>query len=302
MGRQADANAFVPLPVRDGVAPSYLWLDDAAPGPALAFLSARFPDVAPETWRDRMARGDVVDAAGASLAPDSLLRRGMRLWYYRELAAETPIPFEEQIVHLDEHLVVVDKPHFLPTTPGGRFLHESLLVRLKNRLGETQLTPIHRLDRETAGVVIFSRREDSRGAYQSLFQKRSVAKVYEALAAPLPGRTFPFTYLSRIEPGTPFFRMQEVAGEPNSETLIDVAGMRGDAALYRLAPRTGRQHQLRVHMAAIGAPILNDVFYPEALPCKGDDFAQPLKLLARAIAFDDPLSGQRRSFESTRTL
>ena len=238
MGRQADANAFVPLPVRDGVAPSYLWLDDAAPGPALAFLSARFPDVAPETWRDRMARGDVVDAAGAPLAPDSLLRRGMRLWYYRELAAETPIPFEEQIVHLDEHLVVVDKPHFLPTTPGGRFLHESLLVRLKNRLGETQLTPIHRLDRETAGVVIFSRREDSRGAYQSLFQRRSVAKVYEALAAPLPGRTFPFTYLSRIEPGTPFFRMQEVAGEPNSETLIDVAGMRGDAALYRLAPRT----------------------------------------------------------------
>ena len=302
MGKQADANAFVPLPVRDGVAPSYLWLDDEAPGPALAFLVARFPGVAPQAWLERMARGEVVDGAGAALAPGSILRRGMRIWYYRELEAETPIPFQEQIIHLDEHLVVVDKPHFLPTTPGGRFVRESLLVRLKNRLGEAQLTPIHRLDRETAGVVIFSRREGTRGAYQQLFQKRSVAKVYEALAAPLPHLRFPFTHASRIEPGTPFFRMQEVAGEPNAETLVDLIGMQGEHARYRLAPRTGRQHQLRVHMAALGAPIVNDAFYPDALPCKGDDFAHPLKLLARSIAFDDPVTGQRRRFDSTRVL
>ncbi len=302
MGRQAEANAFVPLPVRDGVAPSYLWLDEQTPGAALDFLAARFPDVGRDAWTDRMARGEVVDAAGTALAPASVLQRGMRIWYYRELQAETPIPFEEHILHLDAHLVVVDKPHFLPTTPGGRFLHESLLVRLKHKLGEAQLTPIHRLDRETAGVVIFSRRADSRGVYQSLFQQRSVSKVYEALAAPLPGRAFPFTHTSRIEQGTPFFRMQEVAGEPNSETLIDMIGMQAEAALYRLAPRTGRQHQLRVHMAAIGAPIVNDSFYPHALPCKGDDFAHPLKLLARAIAFDDPLTGERRQFASTRVL
>jgi len=302
MGRQADANAAVPLPLRDGVAPSYLWLDEAAPGPALAYLVARFPDVGESAWRGRMARGEVVDAGGAALLPGSTLRRGGRIWYYRELDAETPIPFEERILFRDEHLLVVDKPHFLPTTPGGRFLHESLLVRLKNKLGVAQLAPIHRLDRETAGVVMFSQREDSRGAYQSLFQKRSVDKVYEALAAPLPGRRFPFIHRSRMVDGTPFFRMREAAGEPNSETLIDVIDMREGAALYRLQPRSGRKHQLRVHMAALGAPIFNDAFYPDALPCKGDDFANPLKLLARAIAFDDPLSGQRRRFESARTL
>ncbi len=302
MGRQADANAVVPLPLRDGVAPSYLWLDDAAPGAALPFLAARFPDVGDAVWRARMARGEVVDGAGRALAPDSLLLRGMRIWYYRELEAEPVIPFEEQILFQDQHLLVVDKPHFLPTTPGGRFLHQSLLVRLKRKLGMAQLTPIHRLDRETAGVVVFSTCEDSRGAYQSLFQQRRVEKVYEALAAPLPQLRFPLTHRSRIEKGTPFFRMQEVAGEANSETLVEVVEVVGKLARYRLHPRSGRQHQLRVHMMALGAPILNDLFYPDVLPVGEDNFERPLKLLARSIAFDDPVSGQRRHFDSTRVL
>jgi len=302
MGRQAQANARVPLPVRDGVAPSYLWLDETPQSRALAFLAARFPDVGEAAWRERMLRGDVVDGTGAALAPDSELKRGGRIWYYRELEAETPIPFAEQILFRDDHLLVVDKPHFLPTTPSGRFLHETLLVRLKNKLGLEQLTPIHRLDRETAGVVIFSHREDSRGAYQSLFQKRSVQKEYEALAGPMPGRVFPFVHRSRMVDGTPFFRMEEAPGEPNSETEVDVIETRGAQVLYRLRPHTGRKHQLRVHMCALGAPIQNDAFYPVALPCKGDDFANPLKLLARSIAFDDPLSGERRMFASARTL
>jgi tRNA pseudouridine32 synthase/23S rRNA pseudouridine746 synthase len=300
MVRQADAS--IPLPVRDGVAPSYMWVQDQVPGPALAYLLARFDDVLESTWRSRMARGEVIDGGGVVLGPDSVLRRGLRIWYYRELDDETPIPFEEQILYRDDHLLVVDKPHFLPTTPGGRFLHESLLVRLKHKLGEQQLIPIHRLDRETAGVVLFSLREESRGAYQSLFQQRSVEKVYEALAGPMPGRQFPFIHRSRMVEGTPFFRMEEADGEPNSETLVDVIEERGAARLYRLQPRTGRKHQLRVHMAALGAPILNDAFYPVALPIREDDFLNPLKLLARAIAFDDPLSGERRRFESGRAL
>ena len=290
------------LPVRSGVAPSYMWVQDEAPGPALAYLLARFADVTEATWRSRMARGEVIDGAGLVLGPESPLRRGQRIWYYRELDDETPIPFEEQILFRDEHLLVVDKPHFLPTTPGGRFLHESLLVRLKLKLGEEQLIPIHRLDRETAGVVLFSLREETRGAYQSLFQQRSVEKVYEALAAPMAGRQFPFIHRSRMVEGTPFFRMEEAAGEPNSETLVDVIEEHGDVVLYRLQPRTGRKHQLRLHMAALGAPIINDAFYPEALPIREDDFINPLKLLARAIAFDDPLTGERRRFESARTL
>ena len=302
MGRPAKCIQAPPLPVRGGVAPSYLWLGEEATGPALAFLVARFPDVGQAVWESRMARGDVVDADGTPVTPATALERGMRLWYYREIDAEPAIPFREQILFRDEHLLVVDKPHFVPTTPGGRFLHESLLVRLKLATGVSELVPIHRLDRETAGVVLFSLREESRGAYQTLFQKRLVRKVYEALAAPLPERVFPFIHRSRMVEGTPFFRMREEEGEPNSETLVDVIEQRGSPALYRLQPLTGRKHQLRVHMASIGAPIVNDSFYPDALPEGADDYARPLKLLARAIAFDDPLTGQRRSFESLRTL
>ena len=302
MVRPVAANAAIPLPMRDGVGPSFMWLHEEHPGRALAYLLARFADVTEATWRTRMARGEVRDSDGAQLGPDSLLQRGMRLWYYREIDNEPRIPFTETILFHDEHLLVVDKPHFLPTIPGGRFLHESLLVRLKNKLGEGDLIPIHRLDRETAGVVLFSRRVESRGAYQSLFQQRRIDKVYEALAAPLPQRQFPFIHRSCMAEGTPFFRMREVEGEPNSETLVDVIEVIDGVARYRLQPHTGRKHQLRVHMASIGAPIINDAFYPDALPEQPNDFARPLKLLARAIAFDDPLTGQRRSFESARSL
>lgn len=294
--------AAAPLPMRDGVAPSYLWLPEGQWPDLLTFLLARFPDVAEASWRDRMARGEVRDGAGAVLAPDSAFRRGMQIFYYRELAAETPIPFKEEVLFMDQHLLVVDKPHFLPMIPSGRFLHETLLVRLKKQFSEEALTPIHRLDRETAGVVIFSRRQDSRGAYQSLFQQRVIEKEYEALAPHLAGREFPFTYRSRMVEGDKFFTMKEVAGEPNSETVIDVIERRADCTLYRLLPHTGRQHQLRVHLAALGIPIVNDAFYPVALPCKQDDVSSPLKLLARRIAFDDPLTGQRREFFSRRTL
>ncbi len=302
MGSEDVAGTVSPLPVRDGVAPSYMWVQDAAPGMALAYLLARFADVTETTWRSRMQRAEVVDGTGVVLQPESLLRRGQRIWYYREIEDEPRIPFEEKILFRDEHLLVVDKPHFVPTTPGGRFLHESLLVRLKHALGEEQLVPIHRLDRETAGVVLFSLRAESRGAYQSMFQQRQVVKTYEAIAAPMPGRRFPFVYRSRLVEGSPFFRMEEADGEVNAETLVDVIEQRGELLLYRLQPHTGRKHQLRVHMAALGAPILNDAFYPEALPEKADDFSRPLKLLARAIAFDDPRSGKARQFESARTL
>ncbi len=302
MGRQAALNALVPLPIMHGVAPSYLWLPQGSAGLMLEFLLARFPDIGEAAWRSRMARGHVVDGDGLPLAPASPVRAGSRIWYYRELDAETPIPFQEQVLFQDEHLVVVDKPHFLPMAPAGRFLHETLLVRLKRKLGNADLVPIHRLDRETAGVVLFSPNAASRGAYQSLFQQRGVSKEYEALAAPIEGLAYPHTRRSLMVEGTPFFRMQEVEGAPNSETIVEMIGMRGELALYRLRPHTGRKHQLRVHMAALGAAIHNDAFYPEAQPCRGDDFTRPLQLLARSLEFIDPITGAPRRFASERTL
>ncbi|MCS0660831.1 RluA family pseudouridine synthase [Massilia terrae] len=302
-GHQAEANARVPLPIKNGVAPSYLWITETLAGGMLRFLAERFPDVSSESWAARLARGEVVDAQGAPLGADSHVRQGMRIWYYRELdEPETPIPFAESVIYQDEHLLVADKPHFLPTIPTGRFLHETLLVRLKRQYDLPHLTPIHRLDRETAGVVIFSHNPATRGKYQSLFQKRAIRKVYEALAGPIEGRSFPFTYRSRMVDGEKFFVMKEEAGEPNSETLVELIERRGDVVRYRLHPHTGRKHQLRLHMASLGAPILNDAFYPVALPCKGDDFSAPLQLLARSIAFDDPLTGEPREFASERSL
>ena len=301
-GHQAAANAVVPLPVRDGVAPSYLWITETRAGGMLAFLDERFPDIAGPAWAERLARGDVVDAQGIPLKADSHVRQGMRIWYYRELEHETPIPFEESIIFQDEHLLVVDKPHFLAMIPTGRFLRETLLVRLKQKFDLPHLTPIHRLDRETAGVVIFSHNLATRGTYQSMFQKRSIRKTYEALAPVLEGRDFPFTYRSRMVDGDKFFVMREEDGEPNSETVVELLEARGGIGHYRLHPHTGRKHQLRLHMASLGVPILNDAFYPVALPCKGDDFSAPLQLLARAIHFDDPLTGAPRSFASTREL
>jgi tRNA pseudouridine32 synthase/23S rRNA pseudouridine746 synthase len=291
-----------PLPMRDGVTPSFLWLPEGQWPDMLTFMASNYPAVTEAQWRRRMERGDVVDGQGAPLLPDARYKQGMRIWYYRELEHETPIPFHEEILYQDEHIVVADKPHFLPTIPTGRFLKETLLVRLRQKLGIEELVPIHRLDRETAGVVIFSSNLDSRGAYQSLFQKRLVQKEYEALAGPLPGREFPFVYRSRMVEGDKFFTMKEAPGEPNSETMIDVVEQRGEHVLYRLWPHTGRQHQLRVHLSALGIPIVNDVFYPVALPCKQDDVSSPLKLLARAIGFPDPLSGEWRYFESRQRL
>ncbi|MFN8768696.1 MAG: pseudouridine synthase [Lysobacteraceae bacterium] len=271
------------------------------PGPwttLLEGLCAHFPSVSREQWRDRMARGRVLGDDGEALAPDTPYRVGLEVHYYREVTDEPRIPFEERVLHLDEHLLVADKPHFLPVTPSGAHVHETLLARLIRRTGNAELVALHRSDRETAGLVLFSTNPKTRAIHRALFPERRIEKHYEAIAPALPQLEFPLVRRSRMVSGEPFFRMREADGEPNSETRIDVID-RGDTWWrYALQPVTGRKHQLRVHMAALGAPIRNDPLYPEVRFREVGDFEAPLRLVARTIAFIDPLGGTALRFAS----
>ncbi len=275
------------------------------PGPwatMLDGLCARFPRIARAQWQDRFARGRVLDAQGRALAPEMPWRVGLEIQYFREVADEAVIPFAETIVHRDAHLLVVDKPHFLPVTPAGGHVRETLLARLIARTGNADLVPLHRLDRLTAGLVLFSAQRASRDAYQRLFRERLIGKTYEALAPALPGLAFPLQRDSRLVPGEPFFRVAEVPGEPNARSRIELIEAEGPIWRYRLLPETGRKHQLRVHMAMLGAPIVGDDLYPQLRQRPSNAAEAPLQLLARTLAFDDPLSGERRTFSSDRSL
>lgn len=287
-------------PILAAPAPSRLQLPPGDWPSLLDGLCARFPRIDRAQWADRFARGRVQDAQGRALAPDQAWQVGLEIVYFREVADEPVIPFAEAIVHQDAHLLVADKPHFLPVTPAGDYVRETLLARLVARTGNRDLVPLHRLDRLTAGLVLFSTRPDTRDAYQRLFRERRIEKVYEALAPPLPQRVFPLERHTRLVPGEPFFRMAEVPGEPTARTRIEVIEAAGPIWRYRLHPVTGRKHQLRVHMAALGAPILGDDLYPELLVDAPAD--APLQLLAKGLAFDDPLTGERRTFTSGLSL
>ncbi|GLU38874.1 pseudouridine synthase [Pseudomonas sp. NBRC 100443] len=268
-------------------------------------LCARFPAIPRQTWLQRLARGRVLDAEGKPLDASTPHREGLRVHYFREVEAETPIPFEERILHVDEHLVVADKPHFLPVTPSGQYVEQTLLARLARRLGNPLLVPLHRIDRPTAGLVLFSANPASRAAYQALFRERRMHKRYEAIAPPLPQLDFPHVRRSRLVDGEPFILMREAEGAINSETRIEVLERREHWWRYALYPVSGKRHQLRVHMAALGAALRNDPLYPQLLPeeqRRSDDYSRPLQLLARHLAFDDPLTGRPRQFDSQLQL
>jgi tRNA pseudouridine32 synthase/23S rRNA pseudouridine746 synthase len=275
------------------------------PGPWLSVLDCLcewFPAITRDIWIDRFARGRVRDATGVPLPVDAPYRLGAQIRYYREVIDEAAIPFEETIVHVDSDLVVVDKPHFLPVTPAGPYVRETLLARLIRRFGNPDLVPLHRIDRETAGLVLFSANPATRAAYQALFRTRAIHKRYEAFAPALPELDFPLTRATRVVRGEPFFRMQEIDGAPNSETRIDVIDRTGSSWRYALEPITGRKHQLRVHMAALGAPIVNDSTYPRLMRPPQDDYSHPLQLLAARLQFVDPLRSSLRSFKSRFAL
>ncbi len=288
-------------PARDGVGASCVSLP-AGPWPLLIdFLAQRMAHVSRAEWLQRMNQGLVFDGNAQALDAQQPYLAHSKAYYYRHLSDETAIPFQEHILFQDEHLVVVDKPHFLPVTPSGRYLQETVLVRLKRRLGRNTLTPIHRIDRDTAGLVLFSVLPASRDAYHALFRQHAVEKCYEAIAPWRSDLSFPLSRHSRIVSAQHFMLQREEAGPPNALTHLSVLEVRGPWARYGLQPVTGKRHQLRVHMNSLGLPIAGDGLYPNLTP-PGADYARPLQLLAKSIAFTDPITGAARRFESQRSL
>jgi tRNA pseudouridine32 synthase/23S rRNA pseudouridine746 synthase len=280
-----------PLPVRDGLGPARVRLRG---GPVLAELTARFgPPV-----RAKVLAGEVVDADGAVVDEATALPTGSSVYLYRDLPAEVPVPFDIPVLYQDTDIVVVDKPHFLATMPRGRHVAQTALVRLRRELGLPELSPAHRLDRLTAGVLLFTTRRELRGAYQTLFARGLVRKTYLARAAVDRDLVLPRVVRSRIVKRRGHLQAVCEPGVPNAETLVE----RISDGLYRLTPRTGRSHQLRVHMASLGIPIEGDPLYPDAYDVAADDFNTPLRLLAQRIEFTDPVTGLRREFVSRRTL
>ncbi len=289
-------------PHRDGVGPSCVGLP---PGPwhrMLDFFEQRFPAISRTEWQQRMEQGLVIDECGAAVRPDRPYQAHQRVYYYRAVIAEPRIPFDEVVLYQDEHLVVADKPHFLPVVPSGNYLAETLLLRLRQKLGLANLVPIHRIDRDTAGLVLFSVQSASRAAYSALFARRQVKKTYEAIAPWRNELSFPLTRESRIVEADHFMLQHEVAGVANAVTHIEVLEVQGKLARYALKPVTGKRHQLRVHMAALGLPIVGDGLYPALTPEGQIDYQRPLQLLARSIEFVDPISAELRRFESMRRL
>jgi tRNA pseudouridine32 synthase/23S rRNA pseudouridine746 synthase len=291
----------------EGVSASRVYLPaDQTYANLLEFFTSQFPHIDPSEWTARFDEGLIKTLDDQPLLSSDAYRPNTHLIYFRRLAREPEIPFEEEILYQDEHILVADKPHFLPVTPSGLYLHQTLLNRLKKKTGIQALSPIHRIDRDTAGLVIFSVNPNERAHYQNLFRDRAVTKVYEAIApySKELANKLPLTYRSRLEESEHFLQMQEVEGEANADTYVELLEASEPWARYCLGPGSGKKHQLRCHLNALGAPIKHDQIYPVLTPYQEYDldFSKPLQLLAKEIAFKDPISGEFRSFISKRAL
>jgi len=343
-----------PLPGRDGVAPSRVWLPDGPWHYMGEFLLQRFAHVDAQALEQRLTAGDIVTDQGQPVHFYTPYRGQQWLWYYRQVKDEVPVPFELKILYADDYLIAVDKPHFLPTIPSGAYLKHTVVARLRRHFDNYDLSPLHRLDRETAGVLLFCVQPRYRGAYQALFQSQDMQKEYEAIAPLPPSVDFPLQLQTRIESVPGKMLMHNVQGTPNSDTYIHLlhrfrrmepdadntgsnggsdgsdgwAGSAGSSdgideahdgtdgahdgingahdgwyGHFLLQPLTGRKHQLRVHMQALGAPIVNDSLYPSGQPMRAaDDFRAPLQLLSRSLSFIDPVTREFRVFRSQRRL
>jgi tRNA pseudouridine32 synthase/23S rRNA pseudouridine746 synthase len=267
------------------------------------FLFKKFPNIPPHRWAERILEGKVLDETGAPITAATKYSPSKRIFYFRETENEPVIPFAEQILFQNDEILVACKPHFLPVIPGGRYVEECLLNRLRDRTGIDDLTPLHRLDRETAGIVIFSVNKNTRGLYHELFMHGKVEKTYHALAeVNRPPQENQWIVENRIVRGEPRFRMKTVPGVANARSHIQLLEIKGNRGRFSLQPVTGKTHQLRLHLSGLGFRIINDRVYPELQPQTDDDFDRPLQLLAKMIRFHDPVSEKAMEFRSEREL
>ena len=287
--------------------PSKLSLPQTNPGVAtvLEYLIIKFPYIDADIWRQRIADGKVHRHDGSLITTQSPFQAQQRIYYYKEVKNEPIIPFKEIIVFQDQHILVAYKPHFLAVIPGGIYVNECLQNRLRRNTGIATLQALHRLDRVTAGLVLFSVNPDTRHRYHHLFETRQIHKTYQAIARISGGETLigqEWEIENRIERSKPRFCMRVSEGEANSHSVIRCLQQTTEKALFELNPVTGKTHQLRVHMQALGWPILNDKYYPQLQPLSADNYSAPLQLLAKELAFIDPVTQKPRHFRCDRSL
>jgi tRNA pseudouridine32 synthase / 23S rRNA pseudouridine746 synthase len=279
----------------------YLPKFDAAPQTIFEYVLARFPQIHAAIWRERISRGLITLTDGTPLDEHSPYRHGLTILYRKEVPSEPAVLEEPVIVYRDDEILIADKPHGMPVTPSGTYIERSLFIRLQRITELPDLAPIHRLDMDTAGLVLFTIKPKTRGCYHRLFTERRIERQYLAVghaAGPL-NRTH-WHIENRIVPGEPWFRQRIVEGQTNAMTEIELMDVSPGFARFRLFPKTGKQHQLRLHMTSIGCPIVGDPLYPSMTKkCEGDP---PLQLLAKRLSFTDPLTGTACSFTSARTL
>ncbi|OUS27041.1 pseudouridine synthase [Gammaproteobacteria bacterium 45_16_T64] len=281
--------------------PSKVNLPQSNPGcvTVLEYLIKKFPGISPDIWRARIVDSKVHWLNNEPITLMTPYRPQGCVCYYREVEQEPVIPFEERILFQDDHVLLVFKPHFLPVTPGGKYVEECLQNRLRRRTGVDELQALHRLDRETAGLVLFSVNPKTRPQYHDLFASRTIHKTYQAVAevgevSGIIGKEWKIS--NRIVKSDPRFTMKITSGEANAHSTIKCLTERGGQGLFELLPISGKTHQLRLHMMSLGWPILHDRFYPVLQPESSDDYTRPLQLLAKRLQYIDPITCEHRDF------
>jgi tRNA pseudouridine32 synthase/23S rRNA pseudouridine746 synthase len=269
----------------------------------LGFLVKRFPGVGQTLWEERMLTGKILDDEGVPITTETPYVPQKRLFYFREVTEEPLIPLQEEILFQNDEILVACKPPFLPVTPSGPYVNECLLNRLRRKTGNNCLVPLHRIDRETSGLVLFSINKETRGLYGGLFLSGTIEKTYDAISeVTVCPKENTCNIENRLIDDDVWFRSKIVPGKVNARSRIKLVSYNNRRAHFLLYPLTGKKHQLRIHMSGLGFRIMHDRYYPELLNKQEDDLSKPLQLIARRVKFTDPISGQAMEFESDRQL